>query len=270
MDDPALDAVNRRTWAAKSTLNWYQEIEGWVDDGERLALLSVADEVRGAAILDVGVGAGRTVSLLRLLSDDYLAVDYTPEMVELCRRNHPGVDVRVGDARDLDLPDGRFGLVMFSFNGLDAIDHDGRGRALRELHRVTRPGGVAILSTLNKDGSVYRRRPWHLKHLIGPVSLPALRVLITFPFRAGRYWRGFRNWRKLRTRAADRGGWAVAPLAAFDFGLLVHYSTLQQAIDDVVAAGFEVAAIFASDGSLITAGDRSATDFFELVLRRPA
>ena len=50
--------------------------------------------VRGQPILDLGVGGGRTVPLLRAVSSDYVAVDYTPAMGEACRRRPCGDDLR--------------------------------------------------------------------------------------------------------------------------------------------------------------------------------
>ena len=63
---------------------------------------SVRDEIHGRRILDIGVGAGRTVPLLRAISEDYLAIDFTQQMVEICRENHAEANVEWGDARRLD------------------------------------------------------------------------------------------------------------------------------------------------------------------------
>jgi len=81
-----VDNVNRTTW---SNVAMEYAIEGWAEPGELAATVFVADRVRGCPILDLGVGGGRTVSLLRLLSSDYLAIDYTPELVEVCRHGTP-------------------------------------------------------------------------------------------------------------------------------------------------------------------------------------
>jgi SAM-dependent methyltransferase len=128
-----LDEVNRSTWA-ESTADYAVEV--WNDPGELGAFLHVADRVRGLPVLDLGVGGGRTFAMLRLLTDDYLGIDYTPELVELCRARHPEANVEVGDARDLSaLAEQSRNLVVFSSNGIDAVDHDDRQRVLAGVHR---------------------------------------------------------------------------------------------------------------------------------------
>src|ERR1700728_306396 len=75
----------------------FSQFNGWINVGERTAVLGLADLVRGKRILDIGVGAGRTVSLLRLLSDAYVGVDYTPGQVTACQRRYPHLDIRLAD-----------------------------------------------------------------------------------------------------------------------------------------------------------------------------
>jgi SAM-dependent methyltransferase len=112
---------------------------------------AVRDEVAGRPILDLGVGGGRTVPALRALSQDYVGIDYSREMVDACRRRFPGVRIEHGDARDLSaFPDGSFRLAVFSCNGLGMLGHDDRQRALREIHRVLDQSGVFVFSTHNR------------------------------------------------------------------------------------------------------------------------
>src|SRR5580692_11607097 len=127
------DATNQSSWTAQGPVQHLASLQGFTDEGERAAYWRIADEVRNQPILDLGVGPGRTISLLRSLTESYVAIDYLPAMVEVARRKFPFDDVDVGDARDLSrFGDGSFALVVFSYSGIDAVDHEDRRRVLRE------------------------------------------------------------------------------------------------------------------------------------------
>src|SRR5882724_7260234 len=63
----------------------------------------------GSAVLDLGVGGGRTTGYLAGRASRYVGVDYATEMVKACRGRFPGVELMVADAADLSVvPDGSF------------------------------------------------------------------------------------------------------------------------------------------------------------------
>jgi len=250
----SLDAANRPLWAA--VVDEYA-IEGWSDPGEVGALVLAADLARGRPVLDLGVGGGRTTSLLRLVSSGYVGIDYTPELVDLCRRRHPGADVRLGDARDLaGLDDGSFGLVVFSHNGIDAVDHEDRERVLAEAHRVLGPGGIFCYSTLNKDGPLFGANPgtapdtpWMIGSLL-PKPVGATGGGDSGGDGGGdddRWIRATKNWRRLRGQLRDEGEWGVAPFAAHEFALVTHFITLGGATAELDRQGFDLQAVIPCD-----------------------
>jgi len=272
--DPAtLDDTNRPLWSGVAA---EYAIEGWGDPGELGALILAADRARGRPVLDLGVGGGRTTALLRLISSDYIGIDYTPELVELCRRRHPDADIRLGDARDLsDLPDGSRGLVLFSNNGIDAVDHDGRGRVLSEAHRVLGTDGVLCYSTLNKDGPLFGAHPgnapgitWEVGSLL---SAPAQDAGTPGGRGGGEDsgMRAVRNWRRLRHRFRDEGDWGLAPFAAHEFGLVTHFVTLAGARAELEGNGFALEAVVPCDRAVPLGADEE-TDalYFHLVAHR--
>jgi SAM-dependent methyltransferase len=271
--DGPVDGVNRTTWAEVAD---EYAIEGWSDPGELGALTWVADRVRGVPVLDLGMGGGRTVALLQLLSSDYLGVDYTPELVELCRARHPGAEVRVGDARDLgDLPEHSRGLVVFSNNGIDAVDHEGRQAVLAGVHRVLQPGGTFLFSTLNKDNPLFGAHPGTAEPITWvPGSLlpaQAERPSDTDGERSDdpEWIRAIRNWRRLRGEMRDEGTWGLAPFAAHQFGLVTHFITLPGAVEELDSHGFDTEAVFACDSALPrTTDDPMTAQYMHLVARR--
>ena len=125
---------------------------------ERAALASVADSCRGKRILDLGVGAGRTVPALRALSEQYVGVDYVPEMVARCRDRFPEVRFEVADARSLTgFADRSFDLIVFACNGISMVTHEGRLAILKEVRRLLAVDGHFIFSTYNRNNKAHER-----------------------------------------------------------------------------------------------------------------
>lgn len=106
---------------------------------------------RTDAILDVGVGGGRTSEFIAGKAGTYVGLDYSPAMVEACRQRYPKLNFVCGDATRLDLfPDETFDVAVFSLNGIDSLPTDGqRARCFREASRVLRKGGRFIFSSHN-------------------------------------------------------------------------------------------------------------------------
>ncbi|WP_412539051.1 methyltransferase domain-containing protein [Longispora sp. K20-0274] len=104
----------------------------------------------GQHLLDAGCGAGEVARLLRRLvgpAGAVTALDFSKEYVAAARSRHDGdpVDYVVGDVTALDFPDGHFDGVR-SERVLQHLDDP--DAAIRELARVTRPGGnVCVIDT---------------------------------------------------------------------------------------------------------------------------
>jgi SAM-dependent methyltransferase len=264
--------LNRSSWSQPGAQAELRP-EGFIDAGERAAFLSVAPRVRGQPAIDIGVGTGRTVSLMRLLTDDYVAVDYSPEMVSACRRNHPTVDVRTSDVRDLaGFDDGRYGLVLFSFNGIDNVSHEERPLALRQLFRVARPGGWMMLSTHNVDGPSHGEVPWRGYPSSGPLWYRAIRWLARLPLNLPRHARRWRNWRRNRSLNRAGNGWSEHTSAPHEFGLVQHYVSLDALLAEVAQAGFTSIEVYDSGtGSRLKPGDDTGhVNTYHLIAQRPA
>jgi ubiquinone/menaquinone biosynthesis C-methylase UbiE len=265
-------AMNRSTYRAPGAVATYGKSACWLDRAERILLHKIADEVRGRAVLDVGVGAGRTAWLLQLLTSRYTAIDYSPEMVAACRSEFPEADIREGDARELsNFATGTFKLVLFSFNGLDALSHEDRLRAITEFSRVLEPGGLLLYSTTNKAGPYYGRRPWQFRQLRGGVSQmrsnrgsPTLR---RFAEPVPRFWRCYRNWRRSEPFTEDGPGWAMGTHHSHEYGLLVHYSLPSTEREVLASLDFQVEALLDTGGEAL-ADDSTPTPWFHVLARK--
>jgi SAM-dependent methyltransferase len=259
--------INRGTWTKQRTLRWFVQFEGWSDPGEEKAIADVAPMVRGKPILDIGVGAGRTVPLMLELSTDYTAVDFAQPMVDACKQKYPDQRIEWADARDLSkFADATFGFVMFSWNGIDAIDHEGRARAFAEIARVLRPGGLFLFSTLNEHGPEARARPWKksLNEYGGSGRTRALRAVASVPIDMANYMR-------LRKEREYGDGWSIRSLSSHHFGLVTHYTTLEREMKELADSGFELVGIRENSlGTVVEPGDDSTNAAYWHVIARKA
>jgi SAM-dependent methyltransferase len=268
---PVQDRINRTAWRTRSARHWYGSANDWTDPGEAAAIAWVADEARDQPLLDVGVGGGRTVSFLTRISSDYTAVDYTPELVEICRRNHPGVRVHHMDARNMSaFSDNAFALVTFSFNGIDSVDHDGRRAILRELARVLKPGGLALFSTHNLHGPSYRENLWHMLRMpdvsagARGFAVDTARRIYTLPIATVNFMRYSRLNREF-------DGYATRVCAAHKFGILITYTDIVTQHRQLDEAGLKTEIVFGKTGrqGLTVTDDLSAESWFHFVARKP-
>jgi ubiquinone/menaquinone biosynthesis C-methylase UbiE len=175
-------------------------------------------EIAGSHVLDLGVGAGRTTPYLLELTKNYVGADYSGDMIERCRRRFPGVRFEEIDARDLSaFGDASFDLVLFSFNGIDCVDHRDRLTVMREIRRVLKDGGLFIFSTHNRNGVV--RKAWSLDHFdINPLRHPA-----RFARRIASYLLGIANHFKSAGRTEIRDEYCIINDAAHTHSLMLYY-----------------------------------------------
>jgi len=254
------------SWGASNVVSQFAT-EGFTDVGEGVAI-GVVDEWAHGDVLDIGIGGGRTTGLLGPNARSYVGVDVSAEMVSLAQRRFPRAELRVGDARELSgLADDRFDLVVFSFNGLDALDHADRSLALKAMARVVAPQGRVLFSSLNLDGVSFDERPWRLA---GGLRSPRGRYHLGFAARhPGSVVRSVQNYRRTRHEAEDGRGWGRRPLRAHEFRFVVHFATLEETVAEARAAGLEVVAAYADDGTALDpAGVRTTADYVHFVCRR--
>src|SRR5271167_1848328 len=95
----------------------------------------------GMAILDLGVGGGRTTAYLSSIAARYVGVDYASEMIAACRKKFPQIEFETENASDLSrFATLSFDAVVMAFNGIDyVIPDESRFHALREIRRVLKP-----------------------------------------------------------------------------------------------------------------------------------
>jgi ubiquinone/menaquinone biosynthesis C-methylase UbiE len=224
-----------RSYEAQRRPNDPDGYHALVDD---LEVELVERYARGKDVLECGCGTGLLLERFARFAKSAKGIDLSPGMLELAKER--GLDLRQGSVTELPFEDASFDVTC-SFKVLAHVPEI--GKALREMARVTRPGGVVIAEFYNplslralakrvgpagkishktRESAVYTRfdAPWIINRLLPPsLTLEARRgVRIITPSAAVMRVRGVREiLRKLEHMLADSpaavlGGFYVAVL----------------------------------------------------------
>ncbi|MER6618009.1 class I SAM-dependent methyltransferase [Streptomyces xantholiticus] len=115
---------------------------------ERAVLALFADLVRaqgGGPVADMGCGTGRITAHLDHLGVDAFGIDLSPGMIEVARRDHPGLRFDIGSMTDLSLADASVTGVL-AWYSLIHVPDDEISLVFDHFRRVLRPGGPLLLS----------------------------------------------------------------------------------------------------------------------------
>lgn len=125
-------------------------------------LVGMAGPLECRRVLDLACGTGDIALLASAAGADVTALDITPAMIALARmKAHArGVPARflVGDMTALPLPDACVDLVTTGYGLRNVPDLDG---ALREIHRVLKPGGQLLSLDFNRPSWPPVRATYH-------------------------------------------------------------------------------------------------------------
>lgn len=133
---------------------------------DRELLGRFASEVRGRGeVCDLGCGPGQTTACLHGLDVQVRGIDLSPELLREATRLHPDIAFEPGDMLDLPRPDNALAGVV-AFYSIVHFSPAQLRRALAEMLRVLRPGGLLLLAFHAGDGTI------HVDEFLGrPVSL---------------------------------------------------------------------------------------------------
>ncbi|HEX9794472.1 MAG TPA: class I SAM-dependent methyltransferase [Planctomycetota bacterium] len=168
--DGDLSAFHRQQYAGGNTPSRLQAMRPeWAEERQyrakyqewaRTWLAERAAARRGAAaatvpcrMLEIGCAAGGMLLAARDLGMAAVGVEVSAEAARFGRATH-GLDIRVGELADLGLPAAAFGLVVL----YDLIEHvQSPSALLQECRRLTVPGGVMAIHTVNVDSATAER-----------------------------------------------------------------------------------------------------------------
>jgi SAM-dependent methyltransferase len=181
----------------------------------------------GQRVLDVGCGPGALTAVLvqRLGAQSVAAVDPSASFVSAVRARLPDVDVQMATAEKLPYPDKAFDLALAQLVVHFMADPEA---GIREMARVTRPGGIVAACVWDHAGGLGPLATfWRAVHDLDPTAqdesdLPGVRDghLVELFERAGLHPAG-QTTITVRTSFADVNAWwqpftlGVGPAGAY-------------------------------------------------------
>lgn len=161
---------------------WHHRMANHVYAMRYRAVEQVIAPLRAASVLDIGCGTGDYAQLFDPARVDYLGVDISEKMVEECQRLFPNHRFAVADGDAIDAPSDSVDLVL-SIGVLeylpDPVAH------LRELVRVTKPGG-SIVAAVQNGSNRSRRLDRPIRALLDSAPGKAIRRALGRPVDARR------------------------------------------------------------------------------------
>ena len=179
-------------------------LSGGTDAGWRKRAARATGVTVGGSALDVACGSGKlTAELARIAGPGgrVVGLDFSPQMLEVARREHHGIEFVEGDALNLPFDDATFDASTIAF-GLRNLADPVRG--LREMLRVVRSCAVVLEFVRPPKGPIGSAYRLYLKTL-----LPAIGGAISGQPSAYRYLSdtvdSYRTPEELRAMAAAAG-----------------------------------------------------------------
>ncbi|MEQ8861236.1 MAG: bifunctional 2-polyprenyl-6-hydroxyphenol methylase/3-demethylubiquinol 3-O-methyltransferase UbiG [Pseudomonadales bacterium] len=120
---------------------------------DQLAGLKAADadraDLRGLSVLDIGCAAGLLSEAMARLGADVTGVDPSARNIEIARRHaaRAGLAIRYLNGTAEDLAGSAYDVVL----NMEVVEHvDDLAGFVAQCCRLTRPGGVQVLATINR------------------------------------------------------------------------------------------------------------------------
>jgi ubiquinone/menaquinone biosynthesis C-methylase UbiE len=253
--DPKLDP-NFAIYNARAVTEYYAAMDG-LTPCEQLLFDTYLKP--GMAILDLGVGGGRTTRFLSSIAAGYVGLDYAPEMIAVCRSKFPHLIFETGNAADLSrFAAASFDAVVMAFNGIDYLFPDeSRSRMLGEACRVLKPEGMLIFSAHNPR-SIFVRPSWNRERvrsfaekITGNSIWPgaSFRVLTMLRRILALLQSGWRTLARVVQRVPTEAFWHgegywIDPAHG---GLTTHFATPKAVIREASRFGFQLLRVLGDD-----------------------
>jgi ubiquinone/menaquinone biosynthesis C-methylase UbiE len=148
MDEKTIQTYN------KMSLEYDEETKDfWSRFPDTIIIKFVLELGKESKVLDLGSGPGRDGLILKNNGLEIVCLDASEEMVKLCEEK--GLKAVKGDLLDIPFKDNSFNGV-WSYTSLLHIKKNQISKAIIEIKRVLRPGGILGLGLIEGEGELYR------------------------------------------------------------------------------------------------------------------
>jgi SAM-dependent methyltransferase len=145
-----MDHLEVRRYWDRNAESWTKLArQGWDVSRDALntpAFLELLPDISGKRGLDVGCGEGHNTRLLAERGAEMFAIDISQAFIKFAAASESGIRFVVGSAQELPFAASQFDFVASLMCLMDLPDQTG---ALKEIHRVLRPGGFLQFSILH-------------------------------------------------------------------------------------------------------------------------
>jgi ubiquinone/menaquinone biosynthesis C-methylase UbiE len=140
--------------------DWDRLREGYFSDSVRDKAISISGATGGETAADIGAGTGFMSSGLVAKGVRVIAVDESPEMLQVARRKlgSGGVDFRLGSAEKIPIGDAEVDVVFANM----MLHHvEDPKKVIGEMSRILRDGGRIVLTDLEEHRAVFLKTEHH-------------------------------------------------------------------------------------------------------------
>lgn len=205
-------------------------------------------------MLDIGVGAGRTTAHFAPLMQEYVGIDFSTNMIEACKKRfekNKNYTFKVADARNLNLfSEGQFDFVLFSFNGLDYLNHIERLKTLQEIHRILKSNSYFCFSAHNLNYA------WKICVIERSNLFPSIhevrRILLMRLY-------NWSCWKILRKRNKNCGHMLIND-GIHNFAIKSYYITPTEQIKQLINAKFKEIKVYSLSGKELKSSELQKED----------
>lgn len=149
--------MKKKVKATKKELfydNFSREWESRINNVETNKRLNVVfkklfktSDLKGKRFLEVGCGIGYFSNRATDIGAYVTGIDVGPKLIEICKSKNKSAHFRVGSASDIPFKNNIFEVLLST----EVIEHvDDQSKAINEMIRVVKPGGLLVITTPNK------------------------------------------------------------------------------------------------------------------------